>query len=31
VRILPRLLEGIGKRGYGVKRLDKLINLNPYD
>ena len=31
VQILPRLLEGIREKGYRVKRLDKLINLNPYD
>ncbi len=31
VRILPQLLEGIREMGYRVKRLDKLINLNPYD
>jgi peptidoglycan/xylan/chitin deacetylase (PgdA/CDA1 family) len=31
VQILPRLLKGIQDKGYGVKRLDKLINLNPYD
>jgi len=31
VQILPRLLQGIREKGYGVKRLDKLINLNPYE
>jgi len=31
VQILPRLLKGIREKGYRVERLDKLINLNPYD
>jgi peptidoglycan/xylan/chitin deacetylase (PgdA/CDA1 family) len=31
VRILPRLLKGIEERGYQVIRLDKLINLSPYE
>ncbi len=31
VQILPRLLQGIRDKGYEIKRLDKLINLNPYD
>ncbi len=31
IQILPRLLKGIQEKGYRVERLDKLINLNPYD
>jgi peptidoglycan-N-acetylglucosamine deacetylase len=31
IQILPRLLKGIQEKGYRVVRLDKLINLNPYD
>jgi len=31
IAILPRLLKGIGDKGYGIVRLDKMINLNPYD
>jgi peptidoglycan/xylan/chitin deacetylase (PgdA/CDA1 family) len=31
VKILPRLLKGIQDKGYRMKRLDKMINLNPYD
>jgi peptidoglycan/xylan/chitin deacetylase (PgdA/CDA1 family) len=29
--LLPRLLKGIREKGYRVIRLDKMINLNPYD
>jgi peptidoglycan/xylan/chitin deacetylase (PgdA/CDA1 family) len=28
---LPRLLKNIQDKGYQIKRLDKMINLNPYD
>ena len=31
ILILPQLLKGIREKGYRVERLDKLINLNPYD
>jgi peptidoglycan-N-acetylglucosamine deacetylase len=31
VEMLPRLLKEIRDKGYRVERLDKLINLNPYD
>jgi peptidoglycan/xylan/chitin deacetylase (PgdA/CDA1 family) len=31
VQILPRLLKGIRDKGYRLGRLDKMINLNPYD
>ena len=31
IEILPTLLKGISDKGYQVKRLDKMINLNPYD
>ena len=30
-KILPRLLKEIRNRGYKMIRLDKMINLNPYD
>jgi peptidoglycan/xylan/chitin deacetylase (PgdA/CDA1 family) len=30
-RILPQLLKNIGEKGYRIVRLDKMINLNPYD
>jgi peptidoglycan-N-acetylglucosamine deacetylase len=29
--ILPRLLKSIKEKGYSIVRLDKMINLNPYD
>ena len=29
--LLPQLLKGIREKGYRVIRLDKMINLNPYD
>jgi len=31
IEMLPMLLKGIADQGYQVKRLDKMINLNPYD
>jgi peptidoglycan/xylan/chitin deacetylase (PgdA/CDA1 family) len=31
VLLLPRLLKGILGKGYQVIRLDKMLNLNPYD
>ena len=31
VQILPRLLKAIHENGYRIVRLDKMINLNPYD
>ncbi len=31
VQVLPRLLKAIHDKGYRVIRLDKMINLNPYD
>jgi peptidoglycan-N-acetylglucosamine deacetylase len=31
LKILPRLLNAIRDKGYRVVRLDKMINLNPYD
>ena len=30
LKILPRLLKEISNRGYKMRRLDKMINLNPY-
>lgn len=29
--VLPRLLSGVRDRGYRMLRLDKMLNLNPYD
>jgi peptidoglycan-N-acetylglucosamine deacetylase len=31
VAVLPRLLQRIRSKGYQVQRLDKMLNLNPYD
>ncbi len=31
LKILPRLLKEIRNKGYKMIRLDKMINLNPYD
>jgi len=31
VNILPRLIRDIYEQGYKLERLDKMINLNPYD
>lgn len=31
VQILPQLLQGIRDKGYNMRRLDKMINLNPYE
>jgi peptidoglycan/xylan/chitin deacetylase (PgdA/CDA1 family) len=31
IRILPQLLKAIREKGYRIVRLDKMINLNPYD
>jgi peptidoglycan/xylan/chitin deacetylase (PgdA/CDA1 family) len=31
VAILPELLKAIGQKGFQIVRLDKMVNLNPYD
>jgi peptidoglycan-N-acetylglucosamine deacetylase len=31
IRILPQLLKSIREKGFRIVRLDKMINLNPYD
>jgi peptidoglycan/xylan/chitin deacetylase (PgdA/CDA1 family) len=31
IRILPQLLKSIRDKGFRIVRLDKMINLNPYD
>ena len=31
VTILPELLKAIRQQGYQIVRLDKMVNLNPYD